>query len=98
MRKALAWPEPSLASPLRGSRCGGQPGAPGADPAQLLGEARPGPGLDLDVAAGSLSTGRLEVLEPGIGLFDQEDLVRLAAADRGPQPLTPFARHEGKVE
>src|SRR3954447_19609937 len=50
--------------------------AAGPDRPQTLGEARPGPGLDLDVAKGRLRAGRLEVLEPRVRLSDQEQLHR----------------------
>src|SRR5205809_555251 len=43
-----------------------------------LREPRPGPGLDLLVPERRLRPGRLEVLEPRIGLFDQQQLVRFS--------------------
>ena len=42
------------------------------DRTQPLAEPRPGPGLDLAVARGRLTARRLEVLEPGVRLLDQQ--------------------------
>ena len=47
----------------------------GADCAQPLAEARPLPRLDLAVARFRLTPRRLEVLEPGVGLLDQQQLL-----------------------
>src|SRR5262249_59731479 len=48
-----------------------------ADRAQRLGEPRPRPRLDLAVARLRLAARRVEVLEPGIGLLHEQELVRL---------------------
>src|ERR671936_2155169 len=52
--------------------------APRLDRAESLTKSRPGPGLDLRVAKRGLTPRRLEVLEPGVRLFDQQELVGFA--------------------
>src|SRR5881227_2492537 len=49
--------------------------APRLDRAESLTKSRPGPRLDLRVAKRGLTPGGLEVLEPGVRLFDQQELV-----------------------
>ena len=68
-------PWPSAASGGLGRRR--EPRPPDAEIAQPLLEARPGPRLELGVRRTARSTGRLGVLEPGVGLLDQQQLVRL---------------------
>jgi hypothetical protein len=56
--------------------CGrAKPCAAGANGAQPLGEAGPSPRLDLGVARLVLRSRRLEILEPGVGLFDHQQLL-----------------------
>src|SRR5207237_5476227 len=52
--------------------------AAGAESAEALVEAGPGPGLHLAVARGGLVPGRFQILEPGVRLFDLEQLLRFA--------------------
>src|SRR3954471_5966066 len=56
-------------------RCRTELRAACADRAEPLRQARPCPGLDLAVPRRRLPPGRLEVLEPGVGLLDQQELV-----------------------
>ena len=58
---------------LRGGWAEPRPARP--DGTQPLGEAGPGPGLDLLVPERGLRPGRLEILEPGVGLLDCQCLV-----------------------
>jgi len=60
--------------PLRRSS-GTELGALGSNSTQPLAEAGPGPGLDLAVAIRGLGPRRLEVLEPGVGFLDQQQLL-----------------------
>ena len=50
---------------------------PRPDRPEPLGQASPGPGLHLAVASRSLRPRRREVLEPGVGLLDQQQLERV---------------------
>src|ERR1035437_2413026 len=68
-------------APLRGRRPELRPTRP--DGAQPLGEAGPGPGLDFAVADGRLPTRRLEGLEPGVRLLDQQEFLRLKRYGHG---------------
>src|SRR5262245_6520945 len=80
MRRAVAWPARSVAATSGRFGGGREPRPPGADAAEALREPHPRPGLDLGVPDHGLSARGLEVLEPRVGLLDQEDLERLAAA------------------
>ena len=63
---------------LGGLRSGAQLGASGLDGSEALGQPGPGPGLDFLVAERRLPAGRLQVLEPGVCLLDQEQLMGFA--------------------
>src|SRR6266540_2982067 len=52
--------------------------AAGFDRPEPLGEARPRPRLELPVADRRLSPSRLEILEPGVRLLDQQQFLGLA--------------------
>ena len=52
--------------------------AAGAEGAEALVEAGPGPRLDFAIAGGGLVPRRLEVLEPGVRFLDLEQLLRFA--------------------
>ena len=70
-RRGLNWP--GRPCRLGGGRAKARPA--GANGAQALIEARPGPRLDLGVARLGLDARRFEVLEPGIRLFDLQQLL-----------------------
>src|SRR5690348_10765834 len=53
------------------------------DRAEALREARPRPRLDLAVSRRRLRPGRLEILEPGVRLLDQQELLGLALPRHG---------------
>src|SRR4051812_25717927 len=84
--KALAWPFCRVAGAFAALRRfgGRQLGAADADRPQPGREPRPGPRLDLEVPPGRLAANRLEVLEPGVRLLDQQKLVRLAISHGHP--------------
>src|ERR671934_578319 len=65
-------------SPLRGFRDRPQLRAPRFDRAQSLRQSRPRPRLHFLVAQRSLTARCLQVLEPGVGLLDHEQLVGFA--------------------
>src|SRR4029079_19209446 len=81
-RVAMDWEKPWHRPHPRVSATSGsldqraQLGSASADRPQPLREARPGPRLDLDVPVRRLAPDRLQVLEPRVGLFDQQQLVR----------------------
>src|SRR5262245_58629878 len=98
MWKALAWPATSLAVAFRGFPRPGPParsarsgrfdrgtehGPPDADPPEPLRQPGERPRLDVGVPAEGLVARRLQVLEPGVGLFDQQELVHLDVAGQG---------------
>src|SRR5262249_56171655 len=73
-----------------------------ADGAQPLAKACPRPRLDLFVARFGLSPRRLEVLEPGVGLLDQQELLgftcrchggMVGPPSDGTRPCPPFPVH-----
>src|SRR5207302_6171031 len=70
------------------SLCGSRPQsrAPRSDRAQPLTQACPRPGLDLPVAALRLAVCRLEVLEPRVCLFDQQELFGFTIRHYGSPP------------
>src|SRR4029450_12685317 len=58
----------------------------GTDGAKPLVQTGPRPWLDLAVGRLRLGARRLEVLEPGVGLLDHEQLLRLALVDHPALP------------
>src|SRR2546421_8487527 len=62
-------------SPLRGFGNRTELRAPGLDRAEPLCQPGPGPGFELLVAKGGLSSRRLEILEPRVGFLDHQQLV-----------------------
>src|SRR6266540_6573748 len=71
----------SVAGAIREAVSGGcrpESSAARPDRAQPLAQAAPRPRLDLLVAHLGLGARRFEVLEPGVGLFDQEQLLRIS--------------------
>src|SRR5207253_2816223 len=77
---------------LLSGRCRPQLGATSPDCAEPLAETRPCPRLDFRVARRGLAAGRLQVLEPGVGLLDQQELVRMSILrHRGHLPVARMA-------
>src|SRR4051794_13654758 len=66
-----------------GGRCGAELRALRPDRAQPLAEACPRPWLDLVVAGLGLRPRRLEVLEPGVGLLDHQQLLGFSSGFHG---------------
>src|SRR5438270_880605 len=75
--------------------------APGLDRPHPLHQAGPGPRLELAVAGRRLAAGRLEILEPGVRLLDQQQFLGLALPRHhqvllvvhGPDRRTGIGRH-----
>src|SRR5512146_581057 len=60
-----------------------EPRPPRSDGPEALTQSCPGPGLELAVAGVGLAARRLEVLEPRVGLLDQQQLLRLTLRRHG---------------
>src|SRR5215208_4537513 len=67
-----------------------------ADRPQALAQARPGPGLDFLVASRRLTPRRCEVLEPGVGLLDQQQLVRFSSRRGHRNHLSSLMREKAR--
>ena len=91
--------DPKLMEELIAARFGGwlQLCAARPDRTQPLGEAGPRPGLDLLVAESGLASSRFEVLEPGVGFLDQQQLLRFALLLILAMPLPASAQQQSQT-
>src|SRR5436305_13806901 len=78
---SCGWKCAALSADLRGG--GAELRPPRLDRAQALLQAGPSPGLDLEISHLGLSSDRLSVLEPGVRLLDEQELLGLGALHPG---------------